>query len=278
MAMQDRPGMGNNVADFEREVIELSRTRPVLVDFWAEWCGPCRVLGPVLERLAEKSGGAWELKKVDTEQLPDVAERFAVRSIPNVKLFVDGNVVNEFVGALPEPAVASWLARALPDKHQKEMDRAAELVREGKIGEAVAVLEPVVAADPANEHARALLALLTLFEDHRRSIGLVEGIHEAGPAGNLAAAVRTVDHLLTLAAHPESLPDAPVKARYAEAIECMRRKELDRALELFIDVIREDRKYDDDGARKACLAIFAYLGEQHPTTRSRRREFSSALY
>ncbi len=100
--------------DFQQDVIETSRRKPVLVDFWAPWCGPCRMLSPTLDRLARESKGAWRLVKINTDQHPDLATRYEVRGIPAVKLFVNGAVAAEFVGALPEHAVRQWLDEHLP--------------------------------------------------------------------------------------------------------------------------------------------------------------------
>jgi putative thioredoxin len=270
--------MKYDVENFQKDVIERSHQIPVLVDFWAEWCGPCKTLGPILERIAATNGDTWALAKVDTEKFPDVAMQYGVRGIPNVKLFVDGDVVNEFTGALPEPAVKSWLEKALPDKFTKELDRAESLPSEGKSEEARSVLDGILRENPENERARVLLAGMILASDPSAATQLVAGIEENSPHFQKVEAIRTFGTMLEKLAHPEQLTDDPVKSAYVAALAALAQFDYDAALEKFIDVIRANRYYDDDGARKACIAIFRVLGDEHAVTQKRRREFSSALY
>jgi len=269
--------MGYEVHDFEREVLQRSYSVPVLVDFWAEWCAPCRMLAPVLERLAARANGRWVLAKVNTEEHPELAYRYGVRSIPNVKLFVDGQVVDEFVGALPEHVIERWLEQALPSPHRKLLQQAEQLLQAQRISEAQSLLEQVLAAEPNNEAARALLAKLLLFAEPERARELVAPIEPGSPYEELAESIRTLAPLLQLSS-PEQLPEAPVRPLFWSAVQALQRGDYAQALEHLIEVIRTDRYYFDDAARKKCIAIFKFLGEEHPITLRYRRDFSSALY
>lgn len=268
--------MSFDVADFQKEVIERSKEKPVLVDFWAEWCAPCRILGPVLEKLAGEAIGDWVLAKVNTEEMPDVAREYNIRSIPNVKLFVDGKPEAEFVGALPEPMLKQWLQKNIPSKSRKEVERAEALLDKGRNEEAATILDSVIKSEPGNHKARVLLALMLLDTDLPRAEELVNPIEEDSDVFDLAEAVRT---FAALAHKPaESLPDKPAKETYLKGIKKLKTRDYAAALEAFIEVIRNDREYDNDGSRKACVAIFKVLGEDHDITQQYRREFSRALY
>ena len=266
-----------DISDFNRQVLEESFRVPVVVDFWAEWCGPCKVLGPVLEDLAQQANGAWRLAKLNTEQFPDLAKQFDVRGIPAVKMFVEGKPVDEFVGALPKYQVEYWLQKALPSKYRKDILAAEYLAAEGKQEEAARVLESVLQNEPGNVEAMVMLARLVLFDDPKRAGKLLETAEEP-LYGEQIISLRTLSRVLCLADDPSLLPDSSGKSLYLKAIDALRRRDFDAALNEFIGILKEDRYYDDDGSRKACIAIFKYLGEEHELTHRHRREFSSALY
>jgi len=268
--------MTYDVVDFNNEVIERSAKVPVLVDFWAEWCGPCKILGPVLERVAAESDGRWALAKVDTELHREVSAQYNIRSIPNIKLFVERKVAAEFVGALPEPAVRQWLKKNLPARYTKELEQADRLLAEGKEKQARTLLEEIIKHEPDNHRARVTLARIYFYTDQHKAVEFVRSIEADSDVFDIAEAIRTFATLLDKSA--SSLPDGEVRSEYLEAIAFLRVANYDDALAKFIAVIRNDRYYDDDGARKACIAIFKILGEEHELTQRFRKEFSRALY
>lgn len=270
--------MNYNVKNFEEEVIQLSASIPVLVDFWAQWCGPCRTLSPVLEKLAEKHKKEWELKKLNTEEFPDIATQYEIRSIPNVKLFNNGSVINEFLGALPESSIEQWLRSALPDNYAHQLDQAELLIRNQQYEDARMLIEPILVESAEHERARSLLAFALLSTDRKRAVRLVANIDESSKYSDAAATIRTFDQLILKLDDGSVLPESAIKRKYFAAIENLAGGQFDRALEQFIEVIREDRYYDDDGSRKACIAIFKYLGEERDITIKYRRAFGNALY
>jgi putative thioredoxin len=261
--------------DFSRDVLEQSRTVPVLVDFWASWCAPCRMLAPVLERLAEKAEGHWILVKIDTEELPEIAREYGVRSIPSVKLFYDGMVVDEFAGALPERQIEQWLSKVLPSPFAQMVAEADDLSAAGQRDAALPMYEHVVASEPGNTRARAGLAKSLLFAAPEDAMRIVEPLEGEQGYAELCDAFRTLGPMLARPA--SSLPEGASRGIYAAAVDCLRNRDFDGALERFISVLRSDRQYDGDGARKACIAVFRLLGEGHEVTMRYRRLFDRAF-
>ena len=264
--------------DFETDVIQRSHTVPVLVDFWAEWCGPCKIIGPILERLAQQHEDEWALAKLDTDKHQAIAMRYGIRSIPNVKLFVDGEVSDEFVGALPEPRIVEWLRKAVPSKYRAQLEGARQLLLENGASQAEEMLQPLVAAEPDNDQAVVLLGQALLNSDSELAVRTVERIELGSKYFEAAEAVKTLANMFELIGNAESLPEDSVRDQYLNAVRDTQGSDFEGALDGFVGVIRKNRYYDDDGARKACIAIFKLLGEDHETTKKYRPVFASALY
>jgi len=269
--------MNFEMANFEKDVIETSYKTPVLVDFWAEWCGPCKMLSPVLEKLAAEAKD-WKLIKINSDEYPDLAAQYGIRSIPNVKLFSEGKVINEFVGALPENTIKDWLKKAIPGKNGMQLNAAESLISTGEEDKAINVLENVLKQEPYNEKAKILLSKLLLFKDNKKSQDLIKNIDEGSENFQAADSMRTLSCLIELNNNAYELAESPMKNLYLDALKDIQNQNFDSAIDKLIEVIRNDRTLEDDGARKACIAIFKYLGEENEITIKHRRDFGSALY
>ena len=268
--------MNHEINDFQKDVIEKSFDKPVLVDFWAEWCAPCRMLGPILEKLAEESKEEWELAKVDTDKNQEIAMRYGVRGIPNVKLFRNGEVINEFSGALPETAIKDWLKKSIPSKFADQIEHAKIFLEKGDLVTARVMLEEIQKGDVNNNEVKVLLAKILLFEDRKEAIRLTQNVDGNLANIELAEAINNLAELLNR--DEKSFPDGEVKTNYLTAINDLKKQNFDSALTKLIEIIRTDRNYDGDGARKACISIFKFLGEENEITIKHRRDFGSALY
>lgn len=275
-------------ADFEQVVIEGSKRAPVIVDFWAPWCAPCRALGPVLEKLAAEYGGRFTLVKVNTDENPGLAADYGVRGIPNVKAFVDGELVDEFAGALPEAAVRGFIERVVPSPAEELRRQATALFAEsGDAARALELLERASRIDPADERVRidraamclelgrleearaALdsLAPLTRMEEPVKALAarleLAEG---AARAGDLGALERRV-----------AQSPADLEARLELANLYAARRRYREALDQLLEIVRRDRGFRDDIGRRTMLDIFTLLGRDELVDEYRRK-LASALY
>jgi len=272
--------------NFESDVLERSHQIPVLVDFWAPWCGPCRVLGPVLERLAEEYSGKFVLAKVNVDESPSLAGAFGVQGIPAVKLIRDGEIAGEFTGALPEPAVREMLSRYLPSEYDTQADEATDLAEEGKEVEAKAIYQSILDREP--NHPKSLLGLgrvLMSGGDRDGALALLERISPAAQerkdADRLIARLqlqgdqRTDEATLRqkLAAEPDSL-----EARFDLAQSLAANEKFDEALHEFLNIVKSDRTLRDDGARKAMVQIFDVLPPDDPLIDKYRSELAKILF
>lgn len=256
--------MPGAMVDFRAEVLERSRRVPVVVDFWAEWCGPCRVLGPILEELASEAAGRWELVKIDTERQPELARDYDVRGIPAVKMFHDGEVVAEFVGAQAPDQVRRWLDASLPDPRIARLNQI----------DSVAELERFVEDHPDLPDAQLRLAQAIVTDDPARARRLArEAMAEGGSVEQAAGVSALADLMERTGDLPEKIAPHVEGARIALAA-----GDLDRALTHLVDLAMRDRMFGDELARRAALALFARLGPDHELTREHRRRLAMALH
>jgi putative thioredoxin len=260
------------VRDFDREVIAGSMERPVLVDFWAPWCGPCRFLGPIVEKLADEAGGRWALVKVNTEERPDLAERYSIRGIPNLKLFVRGTVVAELSGALPEPQLRAWLEAHLPTPARERLAAAQDLMARGDEVSATAAAEEALEMDPSLVAARLLLARLVVLRDPLRTKGLLAGHAHLDEAADL---LLLADAQLL---REGELPEGPVKPLVWMGMDALRRGDADAAMEAWVEAVMRDKRWNGDMPRRLCVALLKLLGREHPVAQRWRRRFEMALY
>jgi putative thioredoxin len=270
-------------AEFDSAVIDRSHSVPVVVDFWAEWCGPCRQLGPMLERLAVEADGAWELVKLNIDHNPRVATQYRVQSIPAVKGFRDGNLVAEFLGAVPESQVRSFLTRLLPSEADRLVREGAEMEASGYVATAEDRYRDALAQDP--NHAKAIVGLARVLagRDAIDEAMSLLGRRPADPDVQKLRAEITLKQaggrsdLAELESRVQSDPK-DAAAQYELGRSLAAAGDYEPALEHLLETVKLDRTLDDDGARKAMLDIFALLGDDDSRTQQYRRLLGAVLF
>jgi len=273
---------------FQQVVIEGSRDRPVLVDFWADWCAPCRMLAPILATVANDYGGKLLVAKVNTEEERDLATEFGIRSLPTVALFKDGQPIDQFMGALPESQIRAFLEPHLPRESDQLLARVQALLSAGDTEGAAALIDQARTADPDNarirlEEARIQAAAGNLREAQEILDGLplelADDPEVIGLKGELGFAALQAESPpeTELASRLESDP-ADSDARYRLAAHLVMRGNYEGALDQLLDLMKRDRAFSDDAARKGMLALFAMLGGEGDLVSRYRSRMLNALY
>ena len=275
-------------SEFEERVIRASPERLVIVDFWAPWCAPCRMLSPALEKVVASSGGALALAKVNVDEAPGLARQYGIRGIPAVKVFRQGKVVAEFVGARSEHDVREMLSRLVPSEADEMVARAGELASAGKLDEAEPLYREALTKQP--DHSGALLGLAVIamekgdHEAAREAASRVEpGAAEHEEAERILARLdfagdcaerggkEAAERLLA------EKPDDP-DAAYALASCLAAGEDYKGALEQFIRIVERDKGYRDGAAKDAMLRVFTVVGKRSELADEYRSRLARALY
>ena len=279
-----------NELTFEDEVVRASYTQPVLVDFWAPWCGPCRMLGPALERVELELDGQIRLVKINSDENQQLSARFRVRSIPQVMLFRDGQAVDSFVGARPEGQIRSFLAPHLPRPGDDQVRAAREALQAGRRDEAASAFATALAINPAQDAVRA--EYVRLLASMGRVGEAVTAFEPLKAAARSDLALAAVGQLLEAAAAIESSgTSASLEAELREALTrsdspgdrlrlaqwLLLAERWQEAMDELLVIIGRDRSFKDDAARKAMLAAFELCADAD-LVRTYRRRLSAGLH
>ncbi len=264
-------------ASFERDVVGASADQPVLVDFWAPWCGPCRMLAPVLDQIATEFVGRLRVRKLNTDEEPAVAARYGIRGIPAVKLFHGGKVVAEFVGAQPLAAVRAFLERHLPRPSAPDLEAARAAIARGAFDEARHTLEALCAREPDNAEAVIALAEAQALAGDgaaaRATLGTLSPSMQSDPpvrAGYARA------YFADLRAAPDET-DVIQSARVRAAVALLR-GELERGLDELLGVMQRNRRFAGGQGREDLLRAFDLAPADHPRVAQARRQLAALLH
>jgi len=274
--------------DFDREVLEVSRERPVVVDFWAPWCAPCRMLGPALERVVSSLQGRAVLAKVNIEQGPSFAAKWGISGIPAVKVFKDGKIIGGFVGALPESEIRRQLSAVLPSEADELVAQADELAARGDWAEAEARYREALAVNPHHGRASVRLAEAALGRgDYQEAKKLVSTAASTSPQGteveSLLGRIWFIEQCaenggMDLCQRKQAEDPRDLTARFNWACCLAAQGAYGEALEEFLKLVQADRRYGKGAPREAMVRIFSTLGEQSELTRQYYQRLASELY
>jgi putative thioredoxin len=273
--------------NFSTEVIEASHNTPVLVDFWATWCAPCKTLMPLLTKLAEEYAGQFRLAKIEIDQQQNLASQFSIRSVPTVKIVVKGEVVDEFMGALPEVQIREFIEKHTGQTKGSPLQSAIELYLQGDSAQALEQMQQILLAEPDNPNVRIEFANMLMrekrFDDARDLLNSLSSEDKNLPyALKLFLQLESIDVVL-------GSPDIQtLLTKIAEdPVDCLAREQLcahyklrgdyAAAMDQLLEIVRRDRKYKDDAGRKELLKTFESLGNNHELVGQYRRKLAQLL-
>jgi putative thioredoxin len=265
-------------ADFQHEVVAFSNTMPVVVDFWAEWCQPCRMLTPILEKLATEANGAFRLAKVNADESPNLTMQLNIQSLPTVKAFHRGQLVKDFTGAQPEMFVREFLRSLAPTAGDLELERGYGLLRMQAWDKAAAAFQKTLRSSPDN--ASALLGLAKTQLARGNPSAALPILNNFPPGKELTSAEQLLElakAMSQLETEPESFPKDDLGAAYQHALKLIMLGNQEAAADGLLDILRADKKYLDGQVHKAFVGLLTLM-EDHPEVRKYRSELASVLF
>jgi len=287
--MSESPYIHNvGMQNFQQLVLEKSMTKPVLVDFWADWCQPCQTIMPMLAKLAEEYGGKFELAKVNADAEQELAAHFGIKSLPTMKLFYQGQLVDERMGALPESDIRAMLDKHIVSETDQLMQAAMTAYQQGQTEAALEMLNQALAKDPDNAELKVTIAQMVYAQgDSESALALLDNLDEDGNKLDGAIKLRAEIKLAAQLADLPSLDEIEQRlATNSQDLEAMMQKsrrlsaqgDYENAMECLLQVMRSDRGYDDDAGRRGLLELFDMLGGEHPSVQKYRRKLFTLLH
>jgi putative thioredoxin len=265
-------------ADFEYEVVAYSQKTPVVVDFWAEWCVPCKTLGPLLKRLAVEANGNFRLAKINVDENPRLAREFIVRSIPAVKAFQDGRVVAEFVGMQPEPKIREFIQALTPTPVDLLLEKGQSQLDSHQWANAEKTFREYLEINPGRP--AAVLGLLKSVLPQGKAAEALQLLRQFPPSREFASAQviqPLAEALVDLKNRGESSDD-PLEAAFNRSLRLATRGNLPAAVDGLLDILRQEKAYRNGEVKRLVLGLLEILGDQDPQTRQYRSELASILF
>jgi len=266
-------------ATFEEDVLLRSHEVPVVVDFWAPWCGPCKMLSPILERLTIEAGGSFYLAKINVDENPNISIRYGVQGIPAIKGFINGEVRGQFVGAQPETLVKRFLDALVPSEAEKAIEEANSLLATRHWIEAERAFRDVFDENETNAAAALGLVKSLLMQGKGKNASAILQHFPAGTEWAIAERLKPLANYLAEVESNGPYPeDDPLAAEYYQSARLLVRSNMPAAMDGLLDLLRQDKNYRKGEPKAILLGIFELLGENDPLTRQYRDELASILF
>ena len=287
--MSESPYIHNvGMQNFQNLVLEKSIDKPVLVDFWADWCQPCQTIMPMLAKLAAEYAGKFELAKVNADEEQELAAHFGIKSLPTMKLFYQGQIVDERMGAVPESDIRAMIDKHIVSESDQLVQAAMVAYQQGNTAQALDVLNSALAKDPENAKLKVTIAQMVYGEgDTESALALLDSLDSEGSKLDAAIKLRAE---INLAAQIADLPDlgeidqrlsqnpSDLEALLQKSRHLTAQGDYDNAMECLLTIMRTDRGFEDDAGRTSLLELFDMLGGEHPSVQKYRRKLFNLLH